>query len=84
MANNIEPYDPSCGRYAKDMPELDYSWATSKEELDSTSTSEREANRRKYVLAEEGTLNMSNGHFLCDKCYIQAGQPSSPTGWVCP
>lgn len=33
---------------------------------------------------EDGTFNPSNGHFLCDQCYIEAGMPSSPTGWTCP
>jgi hypothetical protein len=37
-----------------------------------------------YVMKEEGTLNFENGHFLCDECYIKAGMPSSPTGWVAP
>lgn len=37
-----------------------------------------------YVWQEEGTLNRQNGHFLCDDCYIAAGMPTSPTGWVCP
>jgi len=37
-----------------------------------------------YVLEEEGTLNPVNGHFLCTPCYIAAGMPSSPTGWVAP
>lgn len=37
-----------------------------------------------FVLAEEGTLNRRNGHFLCDECYIRAGQPSSPNGWKAP
>lgn len=37
-----------------------------------------------FVMEEEGTLNTRNGHFLCDSCYIAAGQPSSPTGWVAP
>jgi hypothetical protein len=37
-----------------------------------------------YVEREEGTYNPTNGHFLCDECYIRAGMPSSPTGWVCP
>lgn len=41
---------------------------------------------RQYVLDEEGTLNMTNGHFLCDECYIKNGQPSKPfpDRWVCP
>lgn len=37
-----------------------------------------------YVWREEGTLNKENGHFLCDACYIKAGQPSSPQGWKAP
>lgn len=38
-----------------------------------------------YVLAEEGTLNPENLHFLCTDCYIKAGQPSAPwPGWKCP
>lgn len=37
-----------------------------------------------YVRAEEGTYNRSNGHFLCTDCYVKAGMPSSPRGWVCP
>lgn len=37
-----------------------------------------------YVWEEEGTLNRENGHFLCTSCYIGAGMPSSPRGWVAP
>lgn len=37
-----------------------------------------------YVRREEGTFNFTNGHFLCTDCYIDAGMPSSPTGWVAP
>lgn len=37
-----------------------------------------------YVWQEEGTLNRENGHFLCTSCYIRAGMPSSPRGWVAP
>lgn len=37
-----------------------------------------------FVRAEEGTYNRDNGHFLCTDCYIKAGQPSSPRGWVAP
>jgi hypothetical protein len=39
---------------------------------------------RAYVMAEEGTYNGDNGHFLCDTCYIAVGMPSSPQGWTCP
>lgn len=38
----------------------------------------------RYVRQEEGTYNLKNGRFLCDDCYIKAGMPTSPTGWVCP
>ena len=37
-----------------------------------------------YVRSEEGTYNKTNGHFLCTWCYIAAGVPSSPKGWVAP
>lgn len=37
-----------------------------------------------YCWQEEGTLNRENGHFLCTSCYIRAGMPSSPRGWVAP
>lgn len=37
-----------------------------------------------YCWKEEGTLNLENGHFLCTSCYIKAGMPSSPRGWVAP
>jgi hypothetical protein len=37
-----------------------------------------------YVLQEEGTLNMSNGHFACTDCYIQIGMPTTPRGWKAP
>lgn len=37
-----------------------------------------------YVWQEEGTLNHTNGHFLCTSCYMDAGMPSSPQGWIAP
>ena len=37
-----------------------------------------------YVYYEEGTYNRANGHFLCDWCYITAGMPTAPDGWVAP
>lgn len=37
-----------------------------------------------YVKEEEGTYNPNNGHFLCTECYIKAGMPTSPHGWVAP
>lgn len=37
-----------------------------------------------YCWEEEGTLNRENGHFLCTSCYIKAGMPSSPRGWITP
>ena len=41
-------------------------------------------NAADYVRREEGTYNRANGHFLCTDCYIKAGEPSSPRGWVAP
>jgi hypothetical protein len=38
-----------------------------------------------YVWREEGTLNRSNGHFLCTDCYIKQGMPVAPyPGWTAP
>lgn len=37
-----------------------------------------------WVRREEGTLNPRNGHFLCDPCYVKAGMPVGPHGWVAP
>lgn len=37
-----------------------------------------------FVWAEEGTLNRRTGRFLCDDCYIKAGMPTAPGGWVVP
>jgi hypothetical protein len=37
-----------------------------------------------YVREEEGTYNPENGHFLCTPCYVEAGMPSGPHGWVAP
>lgn len=37
-----------------------------------------------FVREEEGTYNRANGHFLCTICYIKAGMPSSPRGWIAP
>lgn len=37
-----------------------------------------------YVRREEGTYNHANGHFLCTICYVNAGMPSSPRGWIAP
>lgn len=31
-----------------------------------------------YVWDNEGTLNTTNGHFLCDDCYIKAGDAVEP------
>ena len=37
-----------------------------------------------YAWEEEGTLNKKNGHFLCTECYVEAGMPDSPEGWIAP
>lgn len=48
------------------------------------STGDADMTPDQYVWEEEGTLNRSNGHFLCTACYIKAGMPSSPRGWEAP
>lgn len=82
----LEPYDPSCERYAKDMEDYDYIIADESDidyDLDVNWEATPEQ-RNKYVKYNEGTYNPVNGHFLCDMCYIKAGCPSSPNGWKCP
>lgn len=71
----LTPYDPRCGRYARDM-----------EELDSYIEPGYHKDREDYVRQEEGTYNFENGHFLCDTCYIAEGMPTSGSlaRWVCP
>lgn len=84
------PYDPSCKRYATDIPEYDdFIRAQEADALYIPLESVRDIvvtpeMRAAYVEQEEGTYNPKNGHFLCDKCYIKAGMPSAPNGWRCP
>jgi len=39
---------------------------------------ENDMTAEEYVLSEEGTLNPTNGHFLCTNCYIKAEMPALP------
>lgn len=68
----MKAYDPKCQRYADQIPQV-VEWA----EMEEMTPDE-------WVEEEEGTYNSTNGHFLCDECYIAIGMPSSPTGWKCP
>jgi len=79
----LRPYCPMCYRFAADMDELDGFIFESAEDTYSRGPATH-AMREFYVRSEEGTYNPQNGHFLCDRCYINAGMPSSPSGWRCP
>lgn len=70
------PFDPKCGRYARDIPDYD-SFIFEGEPV-------TPQDRINYVVNEEGTYNPLTDHFLCDQCYIDAGCPASPSGWKCP
>lgn len=76
--NPMDPYDPKCERWAEQIPEI-MSLARSKA-----------MRPEMFVVAEEGTYNPENGHFLCTSCYIREGMPTEPRnpetgrGWVCP
>ena len=65
---------PICIRCNKTPSELD--------EYDPDFT--EDPNPDHYVKENEGTYNPKNGHFLCIDCYIKAGMPSSPKGWIAP
>jgi len=82
--STTNPYDPMCGRFARDMPELDNAWPMSEEELNRVPEDERGDLRAYFIITNDGTFNPDNGHFLCMGCYIQAGMPVAPHGWVCP
>jgi hypothetical protein len=72
-----EVRDPICGRRAADMD--DYDSFIDREDLSKPATPEQ---RVDYVLNEEGTYDPASGQFLCDSCYIKAGQPSGRTRWT--
>lgn len=74
----IRPTCTGCGHYPEDIPDI-----VVMAKMDDMSPSA-------WVIAEEGTLNHDNGHFLCNDCYIRAGMPSGRDGhggpgrWVAP
>lgn len=35
-----------------------------------------------FIRAEEGTFDPGSGLFLCDQCYIKAGQPAGRVQWT--
>lgn len=73
--NPRDPYDPYCKTFAEENA-IVRGWA----EMDGVTPAE-------WVIQEEGTYNRENGHFACDSCYINIGQPSRPMsegGWVAP
>jgi hypothetical protein len=73
-SSGLDPYDPRCNRFASEVDCYD-------------SYLEPGQTRAEYCLANEGTLNPENLHFLCDDCYLAAGSPSRPVSegrWVCP
>ena len=37
-----------------------------------------------YVRRHEGTFNPETNRFLCDECFVKAGNPSTADGWQCP
>jgi hypothetical protein len=86
-----DPEDPicvGCARRPAELPEYDYLIEEFEGEHFDQDGNFRELTlaekRREACLAEEGTLNRENGHFLCNEDYIRNGSPSSPRGWVCP
>jgi hypothetical protein len=66
--------------------ELNYHWDADEEGVRPNDEQIEITNEivNRWIYENEGTLNTSNGHFLCTDCYIKAGQPSSPNGWRAP
>lgn len=78
------PYDPMCNTFARDMRKIDSYLGPNTAKAAALEPGGIAKFREDYIRDEEGTYNPANGHFLCDSCYIAAGQPSSRKGWVCP
>lgn len=76
--NNLDLYCTGCGKPPAELQE--YISAASEEATGIPGGTSPDD----YVWDEEGTLNRENGHFLCTSCYIRAGMPSSPRGWIAP
>lgn len=74
----IRPFCTGCQRFPEDIPDI-----VVLAKIDGMSPAA-------WVIAEEGTLNSLNGHFLCNECYIRAGMPAGRDGhggpgrWVAP
>jgi len=68
-----------CNRQPCEIPEyLELAWYEQRQPR----PTDEEINQ--VAWEEEGTLNTANGHFLCNACYIRAGMPTAPGGWVTP
>ncbi len=80
--NPNDPYDPGCETFATDMESLNTDiigvWGWDPDDAIGPD------DRILFVKTEEGTYNKENGHFLCMRCYVNEGMPSSPEGWKCP
>ena len=72
ISNDPKPFCIGCIR----VPDEIYEYQSSANEMGVSPDA--------YVKQEEGTYNPKNGHFLCTKCYIGAGSPTSPEGWKAP
>jgi len=71
----MNPICVGCNQRPQDLPEYVSVWELEREDYE---------NVDEWVIVNEGTLNPENGHFLCTDCYINAGMPSSPRGWIAP
>lgn len=71
-SSEIVPVCIGCGKHPEDL--IEYSRVFTGEDIDPD----------EYVRCYERTYNSCNGHFTCTDCYLAAGQPSSPVGWVAP
>lgn len=73
LPDGVRPFCTGCNKHPDELDE--FIDAVEEEEYDHPD---------EYVEEEEGTLNPENGHFLCTPCYVKAGMPSAPGGWVAP
>lgn len=57
-----------CGKYANELPSV----LAAAQANDMTAAE---------LARDDGTYNRNLNQFACDACYIEAGMPSSPSGW---
>lgn len=79
-----KPFCTSCKRHPADIPGYTAEATNYYDALPPISVVLGAETIEDAYAREDGTYNPENGHFLCNECYVKAGMPTSPQGWVAP